>query len=75
MAIEYDLNKQKRIDFLIEYTRFLTENNLPDQKITNWKDNHLKLLKSHSIDMKILGKKKKNSSNENSQKNNEVIIK
>jgi hypothetical protein len=59
VSMEFDANKHKNINFLIEYSDFLIKNKKFDESIINWQIENSFPLRSLGLDIEFLKKKMK----------------
>ncbi len=52
--IDYDLEKDKNLNYLVDYTKFLINTKHTDEKILNWQAENSALLKPLGLDFKTL---------------------
>jgi hypothetical protein len=53
-ALQYDLEKEKKIHFLIDYSKGLLEYKMTDNKIRDWQKRNLALLKKFGVEAEML---------------------
>ena len=53
-ALQYNLEKEKKINFLIDYSKGLVEFKMTDNKIRDWQKRNLALLKKFGVEAEML---------------------
>jgi hypothetical protein len=59
LSAKYDLNKDKNINFLFDYSKYLITTNKYDDKIINWQVENSMLLKPMGLDFAFIKKVRK----------------
>ena len=63
MALEYDLEKEKNINFLMDYSRGLLLNKFHDEKIFEWQKEKSSLLKKFGVEILNINNREKEEKN------------
>ena len=52
IAVEYDLEIEKNINFLLDYSKGMMNENINDEKIIEWQNENKGLLKMYGVSLK-----------------------